>query len=118
MAEPGEPEEGLTFFLAPLDVENAVFLDQPVGELDIPLEPGDHMEMAANGSAIANFFNQVQLEASGADLSVTSLGNVVKGFARQVTIRDVVSTYVFPNTLQTLQVDRRILKAAVERSAE
>lgn len=118
MAEPGEPEEGLTSFLAPLDVENAVFLDQPVGELDIPLEPGDHMEMAANGSAIANFFNQVQLEASGADLSVTSLGNVVKGFARQVTIRDVVSTYVFPNTLKTLQVDRRILKAALERSAE
>lgn len=105
-------------FLAPLDAENAVFLDQPVGELDIPLEPGDHMEMAINGSVITNFFNQVQLEASGADLSVTSLGNVVKGFNRQVTIRDVVATYVFPNTLKTIRVDRRVLKAALERSAE
>ena len=76
------------------------------------------MEMAENGSLIANFFNQVQLEASGADLSVTSLANVVKGFNKQVTIRDVVATYVFPNTLQTLQVDRRVLKAGLERCAE
>jgi len=118
VADPGEPEGDLAAFLAPLDAENAVFLDQPVGQLDIPLEPADHMEMALNGSAIANFFNQVQLEASGADLSATSLGNVVKGFDRQVTIRDVVATYVFPNTLKTIRVDRRVLKAALERSAE
>lgn len=118
MADPGEPEPDLAAFLAPLDEKNAVFLDQPVGELDIPLEPGDHMEMAVNGSVIANFFNQVQLEASGADLSATSLGNVVKGFNRQVTIRDVVATYVFPNTLKTIRVDRHVLKAALERSAE
>ena len=118
MVTPGAPEEGLAAFLAPLDEENAIFLDQPVGELDISLEPGDHMEMAVNGSLIANFFNQVQLEVSGADLSVSSLANVVKGFNRQVTVRDVVATYVFPNTLKTLRVNRRILKAGLERSAE
>ena len=76
------------------------------------------MDMAVNGSVIANFFNQVQLEASGADLSVSSLANVVKGFNQQVTIRDVVATYVFPNTLKTLRVNRSILKAALERCAE
>ena len=118
MVDPAEPKESMAEFLAPLDAENAIFLDQPVGELDIPLVPGGHMDMAVNGSVIANFFNQVQLEASGADLSVTSLGNVVKGFNQQVTIRDVVATYVFPNTLQTLRVDRRVLKAALERTAE
>ena len=118
LVDPSEREESMAAYLAPLDAENAVFLDQPVGELNISLEPGSHMEMAENGSMIANFFNQVQLEASGADLSVTSLGNVVKGFDRQVTIRDVVATYVFPNTLKTLRVDRRVLKAALERCAE
>ena len=115
---PGDPEEELAAFLAPLDAENAVFLDQPLGQLDIPLAPGDHMDMAVNGSVIANFFNQVQLEASGADLSVSSLANVVKGFNQQVTIRDVVATYVFPNTLKTLRVNRQVLKAALERCAE
>ena len=74
--------------------------------------------MAAHGSLIANFFNQVQLEASGADISSTSLANTVKGFAQDVTIRDVVSTYIFPNTLVTLRVDRRVLKSALERCAE
>ena len=24
-------------------------MDQPLGELDVPLEPGEHMEMAVNG---------------------------------------------------------------------
>jgi 2',3'-cyclic-nucleotide 2'-phosphodiesterase/3'-nucleotidase len=76
------------------------------------------MEMAEKGSVIANFFNQVQLAASGADLSVSSLANVVKGFNKKVTIRDVVATYVFPNTLKTLRVNRRVLKAALERCAE
>ena len=118
MMEPSEPEEELAAYLAPLDAENAVFLDQPLGELDVALEPGVHMEMAVNGSVIANFFNQVQLDASGAAISITCLANVVKGFNRQVTIRDVVATYVFPNTLKTIRVNRKVLKAALERCAE
>ena len=118
LVDPSEPDIELAAYLAPLDAKNSVFLDQPLGELDIPLEPGDHMDMAVNGSVIANFFNQVQLDASGADLSITCLANVVKGFNRKVTIRDVVATYVFPNTLKTIRVTRQILKAALERSAE
>ena len=74
--------------------------------------------MAENGSYIANFFNQVQLDASGADISATSLANTVKGFNKDVTIRDIVSTYIFPNTLKTVLVERSILKKALERSAE
>lgn len=105
-------------FLAPLEQENAVFLDTPLGQLDVALQPESHLEMAAKGSLIANFFNQVQLEASGADLSVTCLGNEVKGFDRDVTIRDVVATYVYPNTLKTIRVNRTVLKAALERTAE
>ena len=118
LIDPDKPQEEMAAYLTPLDAENAVFLDQPLGELDTALIPEGHLEMAVNGSLIANFFNQVQLDASGADVSVTCLGNVVKGFNRQVTIRDVVATYVFPNTLKTVRVDRKVLKAALERSAE
>ena len=105
-------------YLAPPERETAQWLDTPVGHLDTPLLPKPPLEMAAHGSLIANFFNQVQLEASGADISTTSLANTVKGFAQDVTVRDVVSTYIFPNTLVTLRVDRRVLKAALERCAE
>lgn len=103
--------------LRPLDDAAAAWLDTPVGHLDTPLLPGDHLEMAENGCGIANFFNQVQLSASGADISCTSLGNEVKGFRQDITVRDVVATYIYPNTLQTLLVDRSVLKQALERCA-
>lgn len=118
LMEPGDSEnEEAARLLQPLEAEAAVWFDTPVGHLDAPLFPSDHLDMAANGSLIANFFNQVQLEASGAELSVTSLGNIVKGLNRDVTIRDIVSTYVFPNTLKTVRVNRGQLKLALERSA-
>ena len=104
--------------LAPLDAAAARWLDTPVGHLDIPLLPQAHIVMAEQGSGIANFFNQVQLAASGADISCTSLGNEVKGFQRDITVRDVVATYIYPNTLQTLHVTRPVLKAALERCAQ
>ena len=108
---------GAEELLGPLNEATARWLDTPVGHLDTALEPDTPLNMALHGSLIANFFNQVQLEASGADISATCLGNEVKGFERDVTIRDVVATYIYPNTLKTLRVDRGILKAALERCA-
>ena len=119
LEEPGETEKkAAKELLEPAENEAAVWFDTPIGRLDVPLLPSDHADMAANGCLIANFFNQVQLEATGADISATSLGNSVKGLDRAVTIRDVVSTYVFPNTLKTVSVNRAQLKKALERSAE
>jgi len=100
-----------------LEAEVQEWLDQPVGFLDRPLLPESKVEMALNGSAITDFFNQVQLEVTGADLSCTSLANEVKGFDPEVTVRDVVSTYIYPNTLCTTLVTGTILKAALERVA-
>ena len=105
-------------YLAPLERENARFLDTPLGTLDRPLPPRDRLSMALRGSDIANFINQVQLEASGADISVTALGNTVKGFQQRVTVRDIAASYEFPNTLKTIPVTRTELKAALERCAE
>ena len=105
-------------YLAPLERENARFLDTPLGTLDRPLPPRDRLSMALRGSDIANFLNQVQLEASGADISVTALGNTVKGFQQRVTVRDIAASYEFPNTLKTIPVTRTELKAALERCAE
>ena len=114
----GETDPEAAAILAPLDSAAAQWLDTPVGHLDMPLLPQEHIVMAEQGSGIANFFNQVQLDASGADISCTSLGNEVKGFQRDITVRDVVATYIYPNTLDTLLVDRTVLKAALERSAQ
>ena len=91
-------EPGMAAFLAEMHDTVSHWLDLPVGSLDTALIPGDHLFMAVHGSLIANFFNQVQLAASGADLSATCLGNEVRGFKRSVSIRDIVATYIYPNT--------------------
>ena len=109
--------EALTL-LEPYEKKAALWMDSPVGHLDHELLPGDHLDMAANGSLIANFFNQVQLEASGAQISITSLANDVKGFNKNVTIRDIVATYIYPNTLITLEMTAETIKKVLERSAE
>lgn len=115
---PNGKNSAMMDYLAPLEIQVAEFLDTPMGFLDTPLVPGDPLTMALGGTLIANFFNQVQLDASGADISATSLANTVKGFDTQITIRDIVSTYVFPNTLKTILVNRNVLKSALERCAE
>ena len=100
-----------------LEEEVQTWLDQPVGWLNMELLPSDHLTMAYNGHPLANFFNHVQLTVSGADISCTSFANSIKGFNKRVTIRDIVSTYVYPNTLVVLEVTGEILKQALERCA-
>lgn len=94
------------------------FLDAPLGRLNMPLIPGEKMDMALHGSPVANFFNMVQLAATGAEISCTCLANDIRGFNDHVTVRDVVSTYVYANTLVVKQVDATAVKAALERCAE
>ncbi|MEF9959328.1 MAG: bifunctional UDP-sugar hydrolase/5'-nucleotidase [Niameybacter sp.] len=103
--------------LMPIESSLQTWLDEPVGFLDMPLIPTDHLDMALHGSPLANFINQVQLERSGADIACTSFANSVKGFNQEVTVRDIVSTYIFPNTLSVLEVTGSILKEALENTA-
>jgi len=93
------------------------WLDTPIGRLSKPLLPQPKLAMALHGSPIADFINQVQLEASGAQVSCTALSNDVSGFQAEVTVRDVVSSYPFANTLVVLRVTGQILRAALEQCA-
>ncbi|RDY25646.1 bifunctional metallophosphatase/5'-nucleotidase [Romboutsia weinsteinii] len=103
--------------LLPLETKVQEWLDTPVGFLDSDLHPSSHLDMALNGSNLANFINQIELEQSGADVACTSFANSIKGFDKNVTVRDIMSTYMYPNTLVMLEVDRNILKMALERCA-
>jgi 2',3'-cyclic-nucleotide 2'-phosphodiesterase/3'-nucleotidase len=103
--------------LEPLKRDLDDWLDAPIGRLNMPLWPGDKLDMAMHGAPIANFFNQVQLDASKADISCTSLPNDMRGFDSKVTVRDVVATYVYANTLVVMKVSGKELKEALERCA-
>ena len=93
------------------------WLDTPIGRLSRPLLPESKLTMALHGSPIADFINRVQLDVSGADVSCTALGNEISGFQTQVTVRDVVASYPFANTLVVLNVTGKTLRLALEQCA-
>ncbi len=103
---------------APIQKGVDQWLDVVVGHLDRSLLPGAPLTMAAEGSGLAAFFNQVQLEASGAELSVSSLANDAAGLPQVVRRRDVLTAYPYTNTLAVLRVTGKVLRQAMERTAE
>ncbi|MEG0326006.1 MAG: bifunctional UDP-sugar hydrolase/5'-nucleotidase [Cellulosilyticaceae bacterium] len=98
--------------------EVEVWLDKKLGSFTEEIPALTKIELAVNGSRLADFCNQLQLEHTGADFSCISLGNNPIGFNREVTTRDVMAAYQFPNTIKVLEVDESILRKALERCAE
>ena len=94
------------------------WLDEVVGHLRDPLLPDTPLRMAAEGTALADLFNTVQLAASGAQLSVTSLANDAAGLPQIVRRRDILNAYPYTNTLTVLEITGAVLRRAMERSAE
>lgn len=94
------------------------WLDQDVGCFSQAIEPISKLDMSLKGSKLADFCNKVQLEYTGADFSCTSLGNNPMGFKEQVTTRDILAAYQFPNTIKVLEIDLNTLKKALERCGE
>lgn len=94
------------------------WLDQKLGSFNEVIEPLSKLELALKGSRLADFCNQVQLELTGADFSCTGLGNNLVGFDKEVTMREVIAAYAFPNTIKVLAIDKATLKLALERAAE
>ncbi len=93
------------------------FLDTPIGRLSRPIWPEGKLDMALKGSPIADFFNRVQLSASDAAVSCASLPNELRGLDSRVTVRDVVASYPYANTLSVLEVTGDVLLRALEQCA-
>lgn len=94
------------------------WLDEPIGHLSSSLLPEDKVTMALHGTKIADFLNRVQLFFSGAELSSVGLANEIAGFGSKVSMRDIIATYPYPNTLVVCRITGAQLKRAMERSAE
>lgn len=112
-----EPLLAAVELLEPLEQQSDVYLHTPIGELMEPLLPQDPLTMALEGSALADFINTVQLSFSGGNISAASLPNKAFGLEQSVNREQIQRTYPFSNKLKLIQVDRQVLKSALERSA-
>jgi 2',3'-cyclic-nucleotide 2'-phosphodiesterase / 3'-nucleotidase len=101
-----------------LENQAQVWLDQPLGEIkNISLLITDGFLARLHKHPLVSFINQVQKETTGAQLSATALFNNARGFDRSITMRDLVSTYVYPNTLVVKKMSGKQLKLMIEKCA-
>lgn len=92
------------------------YLDQPIAELSRDYMPENRIKMALHGSDLADLINKIQLDYTGADISITSFANVISGLKKNLTTRDVLNTYRFPNTTVVLEIDGKSLREALEQN--
>ncbi|MFD2043872.1 bifunctional metallophosphatase/5'-nucleotidase [Ornithinibacillus salinisoli] len=103
------------------DIENSTqqWLDQPIGHIRGDMTITDPLMARIKKHPFIQFIQHVQMEASGVDISVTALlNNESKGFSSVVTMRDIVSNYMYPNTLTVLELSGSDIIQALEKSAE
>lgn len=113
----GAPMPEAAALLAPLEKRVQAWLDEPAGHLNRDLPADDHLQMAIGGSPLANFIASVLKDVSGAQVASCSLANEIRGLPKDVTVRDVVSAYIYSNTLTVLRLSGATLRRFVERSA-
>ncbi|MBQ1478387.1 MAG: bifunctional metallophosphatase/5'-nucleotidase, partial [Erysipelotrichaceae bacterium] len=95
------------------------WLDSPMGRVrGTDLRIKDEEEARLHKHPLVSFLNQVEKEVTGAELASTAIFSGAIGFPQEITIRDIVSTYVYPNTLVMMEIDGKILKEYLERCAE
>lgn len=98
------------------DVEH--WLSQPLATIDGDMLIHDPLQARLHGHAYLDLINRVQMDATGTDIAATSLFNdEVRGFDHEVTIRNVLNSYVYPNTPAVEETTGADLKAALERCA-
>lgn len=92
------------------------FLDQVVGQFDRAYLIDDQLKARLYKHPLVSFINQVQLAYTNADIALCGLGNHVVGFNRKVTIRDILGTYVYPNTLVVKKMTGHTILKALEKT--
>ncbi len=112
----GELEDTFESEFIQLEKEIATYLDEPLGSLTEDIITPPALTRATHGSALANLVNKIQLDYTKADISITSLANEVPVLKKNLTIRGVLSTYVYFNTIEVKEISGKTLREALEVS--
>ncbi|WP_057893609.1 bifunctional metallophosphatase/5'-nucleotidase [Lacticaseibacillus brantae] len=105
--------------LAQLSAAVEDWLDQPLGQVRGDMRIHDPFQARVDEVPYIEFIQQVQMAATQTDISGTALfNNEGRGFGESITMRDVVTNYIYPNTLAVVGLTGTDLKAALEQNAE
>lgn len=113
-----EEDKELVTKFSPLLDKVQIWLDKELGKVNGDMWIDDPMEVRKQSHPYIDFIQNVQKEATGASISGTALfDNNGKGFGETISMRDIVTNYIYPNTLAVLKVTGAELRLALERSA-
>lgn len=113
-----EPDKSMIEFVKEYEENTQAWLDKPIGHVIGNMTINDPLEARLKDNALVEFINKVQMDVANVSISNTALfNNVTKGFPENITMRDVVSNYIYPNTLSVVRISGEDLKQALERSA-
>ena len=77
------------------------WLDQPMGRIEGNLLFDDAFAVRVHKHPYIEFIQNVQMDATNAPISCTSLfHDGAGGFPNEVTMRHIVTNYIYPNTLK------------------
>lgn len=98
----------------PLDL----WLDREVGTVGDNLEITNHKLARLHNHPFIELVNQVQMAATGTKIANTALfNNEVRGLKNEVTLRDIMTNYIYPNTIAVEKLTGQDIKDALEVNA-
>ncbi len=115
---PYPADEDLLSLFSELNDKTQVWLDQDVGHLrDGAILIEDEFDARLHKHPLVSLVNQVQIDRSKAQLASAALFNGVTGFNQNITMRDLVNTYLYPNTAVVKEMSGAALREMLEFSA-
>ncbi|GIM47234.1 2',3'-cyclic-nucleotide 2'-phosphodiesterase [Collibacillus ludicampi] len=112
------PDPHIVHMVQPYEEKTQLWLDKPIGKVRGDMRIHDPMLVRLRDHAVIEFFNKVQMEYAHVDISATALfDNASPGFSENISMRDIVTNYMYPNTLRVIRIKGKDIKAALEKCA-
>lgn len=113
-----EADETILAMIEPYEKITQEWLDTPMGRVEGDMVVSDAMQIRLGDSPLIEFINKVQMDAAQADISNTALfADDSPGIPPNVTMRDIVSNYIYPNTLKVIRITGQDMLDALEQTA-
>lgn len=110
-------DETFEAMFSTLQQKTIQWLDQHVGYTDQDFRANDPLSLRAKPHPLVSWIHQLQFAQTNADISVVSLPNDVRGFQKDISNRDLLNAFVYPNTLFEVAMTGAQIKKAMEQSA-
>lgn len=101
-----------------LHIKTEKWLDEPIGKVKGNMLFDEAFQVRVHKHPYIEFIQKVQMEAGNVQISCTSLfQDGAGGFPNDITMRHIVTNYLYPNTLKVLKVSGQLILEALEQSA-